>query len=201
MQPFNYISLGYECSTARTLRDLGLRKAALPFDWLQTSAIGISRCILENFTNFHRGLFLNKDGTRIIGEYGFHFVHDYRDDKDDSVVDNWKDRREEINEKYIRRIARFHQILESPEPIIALYRGGDFSEIFILKDAFLKRYGKSNIIYVFAPFLYNVNRPDDTLVPNAFENVVVCNPDDGGKWNQKEIWLKAIERAKDLLMK
>jgi len=201
MQPFNYISLGYECSTATTLRDLGLRKAALPFDWIQASAKGISQCILENFTNFHRGLYLNEERARIIGEYGFQFVHDYPVNDDEKIVDSWKDYHKEINAKYIRRIARFHQILQSSEPIIALYRGGDFSDISLLKDAFLKRYGKTNIIYVFAPFLYNVNRPDDTLVPNVFEDVVVCDPDDGGKWNQKEIWLKAIERAKDLLMK
>ncbi len=201
MQPFNYISLGYECSTATTLRDLGLRKVALPFDWIQISPTGISKCILENFTNFHRGLYLNDERTRIIGEYGAQFVHDYPLDAEDHVIDNWKDHHQEIYAKYLRRIERFHQILQASEPIIALYRGGEFSDISILKDAFLKRYGKTNIVYVFAPFCYNVNRPDDLFIPNAFENVVVCDPDDGGKWNQKEIWLKAIERAKDLLMK
>lgn len=47
-----FISLGYNCSTAHYLREVGLRKAAYPFDWVFSSAEIIVDACNDSFESF-----------------------------------------------------------------------------------------------------------------------------------------------------
>jgi hypothetical protein len=186
----NYISLGYECSTASILRELGLRKFALPFDWIRTSPLGIYYCISDNFMQFHKILHLATSKGYIIDEYGFEYPHDYpttsnmaslpgEGDMDEAIIKcGWETYHGTVLEKYERRIERFHAILRSSEPIIALFFGNT-SDIYMFKAAFLEVYHKKNIVYV-------VN----SHVPSMSEDVVVCD-------GSKDGWLSAIKEAEN----
>lgn len=52
----NYITMGNDCSTASTLRNLGLRKYTLPFDWVVSSKDSLSNCIKDDFRLYHKNL-------------------------------------------------------------------------------------------------------------------------------------------------
>jgi len=73
----NFLTIGYDCSPAAALRNLGMRDFALPFDWVQSNIHCIQRCFEENFEKFHTNLRLDAKRTRVIDEYGFEFPHDY----------------------------------------------------------------------------------------------------------------------------
>ena len=185
----NYISLGYDCSTASILRELGLRKFALPFDWIRSSCLSIYVCIEDGFSQFHQNLKLSSSRTYLYDTYGFEFCHDYPTISDSSVpgegiigesriADDWEIHSDTVLEKYKRRIERFHNILRSPEPIIALFFGNT-SDVYMLKAALLEAYNKTNIIYV-------VNSP----IPSTSEDIIRCN-------GSKEDWAAAIKDAED----
>lgn len=74
---YQYISLGYDCSPAQALRELGLRQYALPFDWIVSYIDHIEACIWDDFSKFHTNVFINQTQTRIIDAYGFEYPHDY----------------------------------------------------------------------------------------------------------------------------
>ena len=118
----NYITIGSDCSPAAALKNLNLRKYALPFDWVVTNTDGLSKCFEDNFSNFHTNLSFNHNKKRLIDEYGFEFPHDYPlmdniHDTDDNtgeglfaeedgkhITDDWRNYYNTIKEKYNRRI-------------------------------------------------------------------------------------------------
>jgi len=77
LNELNYITIGYDCSPAAALRNLGLRDVALPFDWVVTNTDSFSQCIVNDFAEFHTDLKYNHLRTRLIDKYGFEFPHDY----------------------------------------------------------------------------------------------------------------------------
>ena len=52
----NIVTLGSDCSPAATLRNLGMRSQALPFDWVCSSVSAIKTCITEGFARYHTEL-------------------------------------------------------------------------------------------------------------------------------------------------
>ena len=134
-EQYNYLTMGYDCSTAAILRGLELRQFALPFDWVESSIPAITKCIKTNFTNYHTDLYLNKQKNRLIDKYGFQFPHDYPmeniNNTIDTIVPNWKDYYDTVLEKYKRRIQRFLTIVNDDKPIIIVCRY-NISSIFIL---------------------------------------------------------------------
>lgn len=192
----NYISLGSECSCAATLRHLGLRDYALPFDWISSDPIKIYTCIMDDFKGFHRNLTLNYKSTRLIDDYGLEFPHDYPTSSEETnvgegvigeakIIDDWEKCHDLVLEKYKRRIERFKTVFLSSTPVIALYRG-DPSDLYFFRSAFLEKYNKTNIIYVVS-----------STVPYVSEDTIVCNTEESGKWNSSDIWSDAILKAKD----
>jgi len=151
---YNYLTLGYDCSPAAALRGMGLRMAALPFDWIVSEIRSMEICFSENFSRFHTGLHLNHSKTRLIDVYGFEFPHDYpvENEEDNTgsekcIVSNWGDYYDEIATKYKRRIARFLEIVTSPNPVIVLCRQ-PVTFALQIKELLNKYYGKSNVIMI-----------------------------------------------------
>ena len=74
---FSPIPLGYDCSAASALRDIGLRQEAYPFDWVQSRAEIVRQCILDGFARYHKEVRLMEHGRRVIDAYGVEYPHDY----------------------------------------------------------------------------------------------------------------------------
>jgi hypothetical protein len=117
-----YIPLGNDCSIAYQLDKLGLRKYALPFDWILTPSMNnVIMCLEDNFSKFFDNLKVKNqcnfslldehwddtpnNSIRVINEYGFHFVHDF------TSLDDLP----EVKEKYLRRIERYNEIVSNKE--------------------------------------------------------------------------------------
>jgi hypothetical protein len=191
MADIQYISIGYECSTASILRGLGLRKAALPFDWIQSSADAMEKCFRDDFKQFHTNLRMNHNKTRLIDEYGFEFPHDYPLIKtatsegiyeESFIVDDWASHYQVIKEKYDRRIARFKAILSDPRPAIVLCRYA-IKDLLFIQKLFIQYYNKDNFYFVNAS-------------PEKFENHTIINIDTekNGIWSELVIWKAGILR-------
>jgi len=132
-EKFDYIiSLGENCQTAITLRSLGLRKYAFPFDWHGVRNFEIAGnggfakkidLICNNFANFfeesnyeeffetwetaHRLIVNNKTGLQ--------FLHEFP--KDQSIHDYFP----KFTKKYQNRINRLYKILQSNKIILFVF--------------------------------------------------------------------------------
>jgi hypothetical protein len=197
---YNYIALGYDCSTATAINDLLLRDHSLPFDWIVSDLNNIIKCISEDFINFHKELILNPSKTRVIDYYGFEYPHDYPNT--DAIIEiekigegqfhekvineNWQEFIDINLEKYNRRSKRFLDILKSETNLIILYRG-PISNIISFKNFMKNKFNKINIKYVVS------NKEEYST-----EDMVICDTEKNGTWNDKAIWSDAIEKVKML---
>jgi hypothetical protein len=203
----NYITIGYDCSPAAALRNMNLRKFALPFDWVQSNIQSIEACFRDDFARYHTELKFNSKKTRLIDVYGFEFPHDYpllsTDElkgpasqdiispsdalgegayEEKPIAENWLNFYNIVKEKYDRRIERFRTFMKDPAPIIVLSRYHQKEDIFRLKELFAKYYNKTNI-----RFINSSNK--------VFENDFMVNihTEQNGEWNETSIWQSAID--------
>jgi hypothetical protein len=187
----NYISMGQDCSPASSLKNLGLRKFSSPFDWIVSSIEGVKCCINQDFKNFHKNLKFNFTRTRVIDSYGFEYPHDYPGEKQKSIQEddipgenkiclNWEEFIPEVLEKYERRIKRFINLMNNPEPIIVFYTG-NLKNVYELRKLFYEKYHKHNIFFV----VCSKEKSLDTTV-------ITCNPNIK-IWNDIDIWKKALD--------
>jgi len=159
---YNFITVGYDCSPSGALRGLGLREAALPFDWVVSDISSLQRCVEDNFKQFHTNLHFNTSHSRLIDAYGFEFPHDYPHcDVSDSyigegafgeapgktIIADWHKYYDIAKAKYARRIERFKTIMQNTLPIIVLSRHS-YENIIKLKQTFKTYYNKTNIVFV-----------------------------------------------------
>jgi hypothetical protein len=189
---YQYISIGYDCSPAAALRGLGLRPAALPFDWVESNIDALDKCINDRFAQFHKGVRLNENKTRVIDAYGFQFPHDYPTinsdiDGDDfgetgkEIVENWMDYYDAVKAKYDRRIERFVAVLLDPRPIIVLCRYSP-SNVLRIQRLLTSAFQKKNIYFVNA-------------YPTIYETPYILNiHPEIRTWNDGEIWKEGIQR-------
>jgi hypothetical protein len=183
----NFLTIGYDCSTASALKNLGLRNYALPFDWTIASVDSIEKCFIENFQRFHTGLYLNYKQTRLKDTYGFEFPHDYptiendnRQNEESVIVDDWNIHYDVVREKYKRRIERFYNIVNDDKPIIILSRYKT-QDVIKLKQLFIKYFNKRNIYFINA-----------YCTPYDYNNITNFNPEINGSWNDTNEWRKII---------
>ena len=198
----NYLTIGYDCSPAAALRNLGIRNFALPFDWVQSNIYSISRCFEDDFDKFHTHLQMNPSKTRLIDYYGFQFPHDYPFNNTESVEsietnvgegvfgeekcsfikENWSDYYTIVKEKYNRRIERFRTIINDLTPIIVICRYNT-QDVFELQKLFFKHYKRDDIYFV-----------NSTL--EKFENNKIINiyTEQNGEWNDTTIWKIGIDK-------
>jgi len=191
-----YLTLGYDCSPAAAIRTLGLRPYALPFDWIVSSITSLTRCLEEDFLQFHTNLKFNHDSSRLIAAYGFEFPHDYpledtpehHDRIGEGIIgegsgkrisDRWPEHYDLVMEKYRRRIDRFRLILHST-PIIVLCRYP--TPIAIQLRDLLLRFAITDQIRV-------INSNSESFYTEWMINI---NTERDGKWNDHEIWKEAI---------
>jgi hypothetical protein len=188
---WNFITIGKDCSPATALKNMGLRKEALPFDWVESKVNALDKCFAENFERFHTKLYKNKIKTRMIDSYGFEFPHDYPTIQQDIsgqlipeyyIADGWESQYDVIKAKYGRRIDRFRNILSDPAPIIVLCRYY-MSELRIIQTFFIKYYNKHNV--------YFVNATHESF---ENDNILCINPEKMGDWNNTKIWSEGISQ-------
>jgi len=198
IEDFHYISVGCDCSTATTLKNLKIRNAALPFDWTEISFASFERCILDNFEQFHKNIHLNESKQRVIDHYGIQFPHDYPtvnspklmdgvNYPEYKICDDYEKYTDQVLEKYGRRIERFRNIMaDKTRPLIVLYRS-TYHDATKIKSLLETTYQREHIIVVVATKDYPVQQN---------KAIIVCNPEINQIWNESEIWNAAIENAK-----
>ena len=194
---YNFLSIGYDCSTASALRSLGLRTGALPFDWAQSSINSLKKCFETDFEYYHKNVFLTNNKRRVIDRYGFEFPHDYPTKVQECadeiysehiIVDDWLSHYNVIKEKYDRRIARFKEIINDPKPAIVLCRYKT-AEVLRLQQLFIQYYNKSNLFFLNAcPEIYNSDK------------IININPERNNEWNDGAIWKEGIQMIEKLVI-
>lgn len=101
------ISIGADCGMADFCKKYNLRNMSLPFDWVG-SCQGVSKCIDEDFTDFIPEL------GNTINKYEIHFHHNFID----------RDKYDEDKARFLRRIERFQNILQTSKDEIIFCRKG-----------------------------------------------------------------------------
>ena len=200
----NYMSLGYDCSTASVLRNLNMRCEALPFDWVVSNLQILINCIEDNFNNYHKNLVFSESKTRLIDSYGFQFPHDYPfdsesidnsklgegafgEEKDKQIINNWHEYHSLVLEKYNRRIERFYDYFKIDKPLIILCRNYSLKHIVNFGKYLENKFNKSNFYFVVSSnekYIYN--------------HIITCEPEKNGIWNDSSIWLEAINKIKHM---
>ena len=198
----NYMSLGYDCSPAATLKNLNIRDEALPFDWVVSNLQILITCIEDKFNSYHKNLRFNQRKTRLIDSYGFQFPHDYPFDSNNidnskigegvfgeepnkQIITNWCEYHTMALEKYKRRIERFYNYLSSDKPLIILCRNYLVKDINQFGEYLTNKFKKNNIFFVIS-------------TKENFKNncVITCDTEQNGTWNESSIWLQAINSIK-----
>jgi len=182
---YNFITLGFNCSPAIILKDLGLRNYSLPFDWILTNNIQIIHCIEDDFKKFHKNLQFTLNNHWFIDEYGIQYPHDYPVNDDGTIINNWQNYHIEVLEKYERRIQRFKDIMNSSIPIIALYYGPYRYAVF-MKKYMEQKYNKT-IIFVVTTIEVFINNNDD--------NIILCIVSNNEQSRNKDYWVHGINQA------
>lgn len=125
-----YISIGSICSVSFNLNKYNLRKSSLPFDWVKIDDIDKVSYLIDNkFDGFMDDLSIVKESDKffiedekithdkkkslIVKNKYATFCHDFTDE---SYYED--EEKEKFNDKYMRRIERLYEILNSDDKII-----------------------------------------------------------------------------------
>jgi hypothetical protein len=135
------------------LRSLGLRKTAMPFDWLRSTPSSIVECIRSDFSGFHADLRLDLESERVVDCLGQEFSHDYPTlesyNNTTRSLEGWEAYIPLICEKYHPRIQRFIGLLRSSEiPVVVLctMKPADIEKV---REAIRETYGRtSRLVFV-----------------------------------------------------
>lgn len=129
-----YISLGEDCQVALSMRDLNVRLAAYPFDWMISSDFDkLTQAFREDFVDFLNPQHM-EIGTAPFGltwgvfdnYYRLIFLHDFPNHEPENAVDfdvkypnyNFADYLPEVTAKYERRLQRLRDVLGASGPVI-----------------------------------------------------------------------------------
>lgn len=203
MTTIHYMSLGYDCSPAATLRALNIRDEALPFDWVVSNLKIIRDCIEDNFADYHCHLQLNASCSRLIDKYGFQFPHDYPftdnvyedthvgegvfgEEVQKKIIDNWVNYHPLVLEKYARRIERLYNYFRDDKPIIVLCRGYDLQSIMAFINYIMAKFNKGNIYFVVSSKYKYIST-----------QIITCDTEANGIWNEPNIWQEGINAIKN----
>lgn len=140
------VSLGSSCAVKMTLRRLGLDQATMPFDWIRTSAAGITHWLRDGFTDYFRSPFkrfevIFRDLPMTVYRCETHsFWHDNIEDL-------------ETRQKLFRRVERFCQLgTESGRALLfvrSICGTGEVQESEAMYDALQLRFGaKGRQVYL-----------------------------------------------------
>lgn len=148
-----FMSLGLDCNPAIELRSLGLRKTAMPFDWLRSTPAAIEHCIRTDFSGFHTDLRLDPVYGRAVDGLGLEFSHDYPTlesyNNDVRTTEGWEAYIPLITEKYRPRIERFIGLLRSSEIPVVILCTMNLAGIESVRAAIRETYGRtSRLVFV-----------------------------------------------------
>jgi hypothetical protein len=148
-----FISLGLDCNPAIELRSLGLRKTAMPFDWLRSTPAAIEHCIRTDFSGFHADVRLDPVAERVVDSLAMEFSHDYPTlenyNNDARTVEGWEAYIPLITEKYRPRIERFIGLLRSSDIPVVILCTMNFADIEKVREAIRETYGRtSRLVFV-----------------------------------------------------
>jgi hypothetical protein len=141
-----FMSLGLNCIPAMELRTLGLRKMAMPFDWLRSTPSAIVNCIRTNFSGFHEDVRLDPKSERVVDSLDLEFTHDYptlESYNNTPTLEGWEPYIPIICEKYHRRIERFIGVLRSSEIPVVILCNMSLTDIESVRAAIRETYNRS----------------------------------------------------------
>lgn len=174
----NIISLGHFCSPALELRDLGIRKASYPFDWLVTPDTEV---VIKLIENGFEGFLLKENMYQII-EYpmryrdikcNIDFYHDF------SILQAFEKQYEEVFKKYERRIKRFYNDIAKPTLFlryISCQRDMEYvSKNYDYINSVIKKYSVNNhILFIANNDIVMDNTDIDIFFVDKDVNDTVC---------------------------
>ncbi len=106
-----FISLGANCVPANRLRDLNLRQAAFPFDWiLSIDDAGLIELINRDFEDFVSGRYFYKDSDGNLKHTLYHLEILYDHEQKEPFRKDSFYPKDEILAKYQRRLERLKEI-------------------------------------------------------------------------------------------
>ena len=147
-----FMSLGLNCTPAMELRSLGIRKTAMPFDWLRSTPSAIEHCIRTDFLGFHTDVRLDPKSERVVDGLGLEFTHDYPTlETYDNVptLIGWEAYIPLICEKYHRRIERFIGLMRSTNIPVVILCNTPLAGIEQIRAAFREKYSRtSRLVFV-----------------------------------------------------
>jgi len=141
-----FMSLGLNCIPAMDLRTLGIRKAAMPFDWLRSTPSAIEHCIRTNFSGFHTDVRLDPKSERVVDSLGLEFTHDYptlETYNNTPTLEGWEAYVPLICEKYHKRIERFIGLLRSSNIPVVIVCNMSLTDIEKVRAAIRETYNRS----------------------------------------------------------
>lgn len=187
-----FISLGSTCAPADALRRIGVRNEAYPFDWLRTSVVNVVQCIQTKFSQFLRSP--RVCGNFIVDAYGFQFSHDFKTVNlekyqetpiypEAAIASDWENWLPAIEEKYERRIQRFHTTLADSKVVFVLEDTVDDALLSDLHDTCVSLYNNKDIYCM----VINSHHSSLDYVLSGYI---------GDTWADMTVWQSLVEQAK-----
>jgi hypothetical protein len=194
------ISLGTHCVAAYMLNHHKIRTVSFPFDWLSTPFSALYSAIEDDFQNFflkeHLLIPIEKPSQVIDTKTGIVYTHDFptkdvvnpdKRDGDDgygvvgTIVDNFLDFYETINEKYLRRINRLREVLNSSRQVVFFRYECSYEEAVALRDLIKKKYPTLNFKLVIINYYYS-DPWNEELIQNYFMPAERAWDINGNEW-------------------
>lgn len=194
------ISLGTHCVAAYMLNHHHIRTVSFPFDWLSTPFSALYAVIEDDFSTFFLKDYLyippEKPSQVIDGKTGIIYTHDFptkdivnpdKRDGDDgygvvgTIVDNFLDFYESVNEKYQRRINRLRDVLNSTNQVVFFRYDCNRQEAVILRDLIQRKYPSLNFKLVIINYSYS-DSWNEPLIQNYFMPAERAWDINGSEW-------------------
>lgn len=135
----NFISLGWFCGTAASMKKYGLRSFSGPFDWYFNDFYGVLSCIENRFEDF-----LLKDNLQetenpksfLDTKYGFVFNHEIKRslEEDYEIIKDKYNRRIIYFEKRIKERTCFIRTVRNPKELEYIEKNNDYISSIIKRD-------------------------------------------------------------------
>jgi hypothetical protein len=143
------VSLGFFCSVAINLEEMGFRSTSGPFDWLISSWNGVEQLIENNFSDFldEKYLYQIREEKYKNIKYDVDFYHDF------DRYANLSSQLSSVIEKYEKRIDTFYETIREPTLFIRYIKDNKefeyHSEKYGHVQKLLKKYNANNdIIFI-----------------------------------------------------
>jgi len=189
------VSLGSNCCPSLSLKDLGLKKATLPFDWIPTTLKIVIDCLETDFVDYNKlGNFeiipdFNDELYKFRMSNNPHFDSNYINYYGNWFVHDLKLSQTELIKQNTRRCDRFIELLNSPEELIFIYTNEEaiyineyldrqpcyYNDLITIQNIIINKFGKTN--FKILAFFIDSNRERDYF-NKTFKNTnhIICYP-------------------------